>query len=84
MQLRQFFFELAVYSGNYIDVLGLAFGNIVELLFKGACVSSSACDARYLVATRRLPTRRIGGRVLIPVVELRKYARGDHPEHIVT
>lgn len=37
----------------------------------------------YLIANRRLPTRRIGGRVLIPVAELRKYARGDHPEHIV-
>ncbi|WP_157466764.1 helix-turn-helix domain-containing protein [Edaphobacter aggregans] len=37
----------------------------------------------YLIADRRLPTRRIGGRVLIPVAELRKYARGDHPERIV-
>ena len=37
----------------------------------------------YLIANRRLPTRRIGGRVLIPVAELRKYARGDHPERIV-
>jgi excisionase family DNA binding protein len=37
----------------------------------------------YLVASKRLPTRRIGGRVLIPVAELRKYARYDHPENIV-
>lgn len=37
----------------------------------------------YLIANRRLPTRRIGGRVLIPVSDLRKYARGDHPERIV-
>jgi len=37
----------------------------------------------YLIANRRLPIRRIGGRVLIPVAELRKYARGDHPERIV-
>ena len=37
----------------------------------------------YLIANRRLPTRRIGGRVLIPVADLRKYARGDHPENIV-
>jgi len=37
----------------------------------------------YLVASRRLPTRRIGGRVLIPTAELRKYARYDHPERIV-
>jgi excisionase family DNA binding protein len=37
----------------------------------------------YLIANRRLPTRRIGGRVLIPVDDLRKYAGGDHPENIV-
>jgi excisionase family DNA binding protein len=37
----------------------------------------------YLIANRQLPTRRIGGRVLIPVADLRKYARGDHPERIV-
>jgi excisionase family DNA binding protein len=37
----------------------------------------------YLIANRRLPTRRIGGRVLIPVADLRKYARGDHAERIV-
>jgi excisionase family DNA binding protein len=38
----------------------------------------------YLVASKRLPTRRIGARVLIPVAELRKYARCDHPEPIVS
>src|SRR5271156_2865518 len=38
----------------------------------------------YLVASRRLPTRRIGGRVLIPVADLRRYARCDHPERIVS
>jgi hypothetical protein len=37
----------------------------------------------YRLATRRLPFRKIGGRVLIPVAELRKYAQGDHPERIV-
>jgi excisionase family DNA binding protein len=37
----------------------------------------------YLIANRRLPTRRIGGRVLIPVAELRKYAGSDHLENIV-
>ena len=37
----------------------------------------------YLVASKRLPTRRIGGRVLIPVADLRRYARCDHPENIV-
>jgi excisionase family DNA binding protein len=38
----------------------------------------------YLVASKRLPIRRIGGRVLIPVADLRKYAHCDHPENIVT
>ena len=37
----------------------------------------------YLIANRKLPTRRIGGRVLVPVADLRKYARGNHPENIV-
>jgi len=44
-------------------------------------ISQRALD--YLIATRRLPTRRIAGRVLIPVFELRKYVRTDHPERIV-
>jgi excisionase family DNA binding protein len=44
-------------------------------------ISQRALD--YLIATRRLPTRRIGGRVLIAVSELRRYARSDHPERIV-
>jgi chaperone required for assembly of F1-ATPase len=44
-------------------------------------ISQRARD--YLIATRRLPTRRIGGRILVPVSELRKYARTDHPERIV-
>jgi len=38
----------------------------------------------YLLAAKRLPTRRIGGRVLIPVADLRNYARCDHPERIVS
>jgi excisionase family DNA binding protein len=47
-------------------------------------LSISQRSLDYLVAARRLPTRRIGGRVLIPVAELRKYARCDHPERIVS
>jgi excisionase family DNA binding protein len=43
-------------------------------------ISQRALD--YLVATKRLPARRIGGRVLIPVSDLRHYARFDHPERI--
>ncbi|HEY0797027.1 MAG TPA: helix-turn-helix domain-containing protein [Acidisarcina sp.] len=43
-------------------------------------ISQRALD--YLVATKRLTARRIGGRVLIPVSDLRQYARFDHPERI--
>ena len=45
-------------------------------------ISQRALD--YLIATRRLPTRRIGGRVLVPLSDLRRYARSDHPERIVS
>lgn len=43
-------------------------------------ISQRALD--YLIASKRLPTRRIGGRVLLPVADLRQYARFDHPERI--
>lgn len=46
-------------------------------------LSISVRGIDYLLATRRLPFRRIGGRVLISVADLRKYASGDHPERIV-
>ena len=46
-------------------------------------LSISVRGIDYLLATRRLPFRKIGGRVLISVAELRKYAQGDHPERIV-
>jgi len=45
-------------------------------------ISQRALD--YLVSSKRLPTRRIGGRVLIPMTDLRNYARCDHPERIVS
>ena len=45
-------------------------------------ISQRALD--YLVATQRLPTRRIGRRVLIPVADVRKFARSDHPEPIAS
>ena len=46
-------------------------------------LSMSVRGIDYLLATRRLPFGKIGGRVLIPVAELRKYAQGDHPERTV-
>jgi len=38
VQLRKFLLELVVDAGNHVEILGVAFGNIVELLLKGACV----------------------------------------------
>jgi excisionase family DNA binding protein len=36
----------------------------------------------YLISSRRLKTKRIGGRNLVPADELRRFVRADHPEHI--
>lgn len=47
-------------------------------------LSISERGVDYLISAGRLPTKRIGGRVLIPVAELRRYARSDHPEPIVS
>lgn len=47
-------------------------------------LSISVRGVDYLTATGRLMTRRIGGRVLLSVADLRRYVRGDHPEPIVT
>ena len=46
-------------------------------------LSISVRGIDYLLANRRLPFRKLGGRILIPVAELRKYARSDHPDRIV-
>jgi excisionase family DNA binding protein len=45
-------------------------------------LSISVRSVDYLVATRRMSTRRIGTRVLIPMEEVRKFARSDHPERV--
>jgi len=44
-------------------------------------ISCRALD--YLVANKQLPARRIGSRVLIPMADLRKFSRSDHPERLV-
>lgn len=36
----------------------------------------------YMIADGRLLTRRIDNRVLIPIEEIRKFARSDHPRRI--
>ena len=45
-------------------------------------LSISVRSVDYLVATKKLSTRRIGTRVLIPMEEVRKFARSDHPERV--
>ena len=45
---------------------------------------SSSCRALdYLVANKQLLIRRIGTRVLIPLSELQRFSRSDHPERLV-
>jgi len=44
-------------------------------------ISCRALD--YLVANKQLLVRRIGTRVLIPLSELRRFSRSDHPERLV-
>ena len=36
----------------------------------------------YMIADGRLLTRRIDSRVLIPIEEIRKFARSDHPRRM--
>jgi excisionase family DNA binding protein len=42
-------------------------------------LSISVRSLDYLIAEKKLPTRRIGSRVLIPAADLRRFARCDHP-----
>jgi excisionase family DNA binding protein len=43
-------------------------------------ISARALD--YLVANKQIATRRIGSRVLIPMTELQKFSRADHPARL--
>lgn len=45
-------------------------------------LSISVRSLDYLIAAKRLATRRIGKKVLIPRGELLRFARGDHPESV--
>ena len=44
-------------------------------------ISCRALDC--LVANKQIVIRRIGTRVLVPVSELRRFSRSDHPERLV-
>lgn len=43
-------------------------------------ISPRALD--YLIANKQITTRRIGSRVLIPMAELQKFSRADHPARL--
>jgi excisionase family DNA binding protein len=47
-------------------------------------LSISKRSVEYLVASRRLSTRRIGTRALIPIEDVRRFARADHPENMAS
>jgi excisionase family DNA binding protein len=45
-------------------------------------LSISRRSIEYLVATKKLSIRRIGTRALIPIEDVRRFARSDHPEPV--
>ncbi len=47
-----------------------------------AMLSISVRGVDYYISTKRLSTRRMGTRVLIPIEDVRKFARSDHPERM--
>lgn len=46
-------------------------------------LSISQRSLDYLIANKILTTRRIGSRVLIPIQDLQRFARADHPQRLV-
>ena len=69
-------------AGIIADVM--AAGDEERLLYdrKSAALqlSISVRSLDYLIAGKRLGTRRIGKKVLIPRSELTRFVRSDHPE----
>ena len=45
-------------------------------------LSLSVRSIDYLIYTGRLPTRRVGGKILVPANDVRRFARTDHPEFV--
>jgi hypothetical protein len=43
-------------------------------------LSLSIRSVDYLITSGRLSARRVGGKILIPVIAIRRFARQDHPE----
>ena len=46
-------------------------------------LSISQRSLDYLIANKILTTRRIGSRVLIPIQDLQRFARADHPQRLL-
>lgn len=49
-----------------------------------AWLSISQKSLDYLIANKELTTKRIGSRVLIPIHDLRRFARSDHPQRLAS
>lgn len=49
-----------------------------------ACLSISPRALDYLIANKALAAKRIGSRVLIPMADLRRFARADHPQKLAS
>lgn len=47
-------------------------------------LSISVRSVDYLLANKQLSSRRIGSRMLIPVADLQKFARKDHPARLAS
>ncbi len=60
---------------------------LAKLLYdrKGAAymLSMSVRALDYLIAKKLIKVRRIGGKILIPAAELKRFAAADHPDLIV-
>jgi excisionase family DNA binding protein len=48
-----------------------------------ALLSISERSLDYLIANKNLTVRRIGSRVLIPMRDLQRFARANHPQRLV-
>jgi len=45
-------------------------------------LSLSVRSIDYLIYTGRIPTRRVGGKILIHVTDVRRFAKTDHPAFV--
>jgi hypothetical protein len=45
-------------------------------------LSLSIRSIDYLITTGRLPTRRVGGKILVPASAVRRFAREDDPDSV--